>query len=82
MSFVNWKKKKKKKKPRSLEVESSVYLAEIFRTSSPGESISSDPEGTARRGQVGEPGFIEVLKQRAGSLNIKRLLLIKENQIS
>ena len=29
-----------------------------------------------------EPGYIEVLQQRAGSLNIKRLLLIKENQIS
>ena len=29
-----------------------------------------------------EPGYIEVLQQRAGSLNIERLLLIKENQIS
>ena len=29
-----------------------------------------------------EPGYIEVLQQRAGSLNINRLLLIKENQIS
>ena len=78
MSFVNWKKKKK----CSLEVESSVYLAEIFRTSSPGDSISSSPERAAWRRWVGEPGFIEVLKQRAGSLNVKRLLLIKENQIS
>ena len=33
-----------------------------------------------RRGE--EPGYIEVLQQRAGSLNIKRLLLLKENQIS
>ena len=29
-----------------------------------------------------ELGYIEVLQQRAGGLNVKRLLLIKENQIS
>ena len=29
-----------------------------------------------------EPGYVEVLQQRAGSLNIKRLLLIKGSQIS
>ena len=29
-----------------------------------------------------EPGYTEVLQQRAGSLNIKTQLLIKENQIS
>ena len=28
-----------------------------------------------------EPGYIEVLQQRTGSLNIKRLLLIKGNQM-
>ena len=58
------------------------YLVEIFRTSSPGGSISSNPERTAPRRRGDEPGYIKVLQQRAGSLNIKRLLLIKENQIS
>ena len=32
--------------------------------------------------QARESGIIEVLQQRAGSLNLKRLLQIKENQIS
>ena len=54
----------------------------IFKTSIPGDSISSDPERIALRRQGEEPGYIEVLQQRAGSLNSKRLLLIKENQIS
>ena len=58
------------------------YSAGIFRTSSPGGSISSNPERTAPRRRSGEPGYIGVLQQRAGSLNIKRLLLVKENQIS
>ena len=48
-----------------------------FRTSSPGESISGNPETTALRRQEEEPGDIEVLQQRAGSLNIERLLLKK-----
>ena len=50
------------------------YSAEILRTSSPGDSISSSPERTAQRKQEDEP---EILQQRAGSLNIKRLLLIE-----
>ena len=58
------------------------YLLGIFRTLSLGDSISSSPERTALRRPGEEPGYIEVLQQRAGSLNIKRLLLIKENQIS
>ena len=53
-----------------------------FRTSSPGESISGNPETTALRRQEEEPGDTEALQQRAGGLNIKRLLLIKENQIN
>ena len=44
--------------------------------------MSSSPERTALRRRGEKPGYIEVLQQRAGSLNIKRLLLIKENQIS
>ena len=54
------------------------YSVGILKTS----SISSNPDTTALRRQGEEPGYIEVLQQRAGSLNIKRLLLIKENHIS
>ena len=45
------------------------YSVEILDTSSPRDSISSDPERTAPRRRGEEPGFIEVLQQRAGSLN-------------
>ena len=58
------------------------YLVGIFRTLSLEYSISSDPERTAPRRQGKEPGYTEVLQQRADSLYIKILLLIKENQIS
>ena len=34
------------------------------------------------RRQEEEPGYIEILHQKAGSLNIERLLLIKENQMT
>ena len=47
-----------------------------------GGSISRNPERTSLRRQGEEPGYTEVWQQSAGSLNIKRLLLIKENQIS
>ena len=42
-----------------------------------GDSISTDPERTALRRQGEEPGSIEVLQQRAGRLNVKRLFLKK-----
>ena len=54
-----------------------LYSVGIFRTSSPGDSISSKPERTAPRRQGEDPGYIEFLQQRAGSLNIQRLLLKK-----
>jgi len=54
------------------------YWVGSFRTSSLGDSISSHPEKTCSK----EPGYIDVLQQRVGSLNIGRLLSIKENQIS
>ena len=55
-------------------------LAGIFSTSSPGGTTSSDPERPAlRRGE--EPGYTEVLQQRAGCLNIRRLLSVKGNSI-
>ena len=46
-------------------------LVEIFRASSLGDSISSNPERIASRRWEEEPGYIEVLQQRIGSLNIK-----------
>ena len=51
------------------------YSAEIFRTSSLGGNISSNPERTALRRRGGKPDNIGVLQQRTGSLNIRRLLL-------
>ena len=59
-----------------------LYLVGIFRTSSPGDGLSSNPERTAPRRWGEEPGYREVLLEMASSLNIKRLLFIKENQIS
>ena len=56
------------------------YLVGIFRTLSPEDSISSDPERTAPRQQGEEPGYMEVLQQRASNLNIERLLLIKKKK--
>ena len=54
----------------------------FFGTSSTGGTISNNPEKTALRRQGKEPGHTEDLKQRAGNLNIKGLLLIKESQMS
>ena len=45
-------------------------------------SISRNPERTAPRRRGGKPGYIGILQPRAGSLNFKRLLLIKENHIA
>ena len=47
-----------------------------------GDSISSDSERMAPRRWGEEPGYTELLQQRGGSLNVKRLLLIKGNQTS
>ena len=48
------------------------YSVKIFRTPSPGDSISGNPERIAPRKLREELGYIEVLQQKAGSLNIKR----------
>ena len=58
------------------------YSVGIFRTASPGGSISRKPERTTPRKWEEEPGYTEVLQQRAGSQNIKNWLLIEENKIS
>ena len=54
------------------------YLADFLRISSLGSSLSDSPEGLFKEVRE-ESGF---LQQRADSRYIKRLLLIKENQIS
>ena len=51
------------------------YLVGVFRTSSPGDTILSNPEKTALRMLEEGPACREILPQRAGGLNIKRLLL-------
>ena len=51
------------------------YLVGVFRTSSPGDSILSNPEKTALRMLEEKPACREILPQRTGSLNIERLLL-------
>ena len=57
------------------------YLAENFRTKA--QEAASSVTLKELLQEVGEqPGYIELLLQRAGSLNIRRLSLIKENQIS
>jgi len=58
------------------------YLVGIFRISSPGGSISSNPERPVLRKRGEDPGYIEVLQEREGSLNIKRLILMKGNHRS
>ena len=57
------------------------YSVGIFRMSRLGDSISSNPESTAQGGRGGESGYIEFCNKGASSLNIKRVLLIKENQL-
>ena len=57
------------RKIHSLKVESYV------RTLSLRGSISSNPERTALRRLMGEPGYVEVMQQKAGNLNVKWLLL-------
>ena len=55
-----------------------VYLACVLRTSSQGHRSLRSLWGTALKSQ----NVWEFLQQRAGSQNIKRLLIIKENQTS
>ena len=66
----------------NLKVVSYVLPRGNFRDLSPGGSISRKPERTTPRKWEEEPGYTEVLQQRAGSQNIKNWLLIEENKIS
>ena len=58
------------------------YLADIFRTSNLGNSISDNAGKTILGRQGGSQDIRVFSQQRTGSWNVKRLLLIKENQIS
>ena len=60
------------------------YSANFLRTSSSGHSISDNAEKTVPKSQGGRGNqdIQEFLQQRPGIRNIKRLLLIKENQTS
>ena len=49
------------------------YLVGIFSPSSPGGSISSNPERTAPGGEVGAK-YIGVLQQRAGSREHQKII--------
>ena len=54
------------------------YLVGIFRTSAPGDSIQI----TLRKLLCGGEGMSRSFTPKVGGLNIKRLLLIKENEIT
>ena len=73
---VDWK---KKAQPKSGE---QCFIRRTFLGLRAQEAAS---QVTLRKllpgGEGGKPGYIGVLQQRAGSLNVKRLLLIKENRI-
>ena len=78
VAFVYWK------YTHNLKGEVMLYSMVIFRTSSLGYSISSNPErsGPWKLGVGREVRLYRSLQEGAGSPNIKRLLLIKEVQIS
>ena len=50
------------------------YLVGIFRTSSLGSQVALRELLQGGEGR-GEPGYIEILQQRAGSLNIKSIFM-------
>ena len=47
-----------------------LFSMGIFRPLSLGDSISSDAERTVLGRQGEQPGYIQVLQQRAGTLNV------------
>ena len=51
------------------------YLVGIFRTLILGGGISRNPERTALRRQGEEPGYTEVLQQRAGSWEHQKIIV-------
>ena len=65
----------------NLKVESCVLFGGNLLDFKPKRSHFSSPERAALRKWVEEPSYKEVLQKRAGSLNIRRLSLMKEIQI-
>ena len=57
------------------------YLVGIFRTSSLGSQVALRELLQGGEGR-GEPGYIEILQQRAGSLNVKRVLIKRKLDVS
>ena len=56
------------------------YLVGVFRTASLGDSTSSNSERTALRMWGEEPGYVEVLQQRAGSSNVRSFCKLKKTR--
>ena len=54
--------------------ESDVLFGGKFSTSGLGSSVSSNFERTAMRRWGEEPGYVQILQQRAGGLDVKKLL--------
>ena len=72
----------------NMKVENYVLFGGIFRTSSPGDSISSEPERTAPRRQGDAGGRVRLCRSFTTKVKESELqkflffLQIKENQIS
>ena len=58
------------------------YLVGIFRTSSPETAFQVMLKELLSEGEGRSQVTTEILQQRTGNLNVKRVLLIEENQIS
>ena len=69
-----------KERKHSLKVEVMFCLADTLRTSMPGKSISNNAETAQKR--TGESQYMGVFATKSGSQTIKRLPLMKENQVS
>lgn len=61
----------------NLKVESYVFLGGNFRTARPEDSISSNLERTSLKSGEGGARLYKRFCNKAGTLDIKRLLLIK-----
>ena len=67
----------------SLSIESYVLISgQISEDLGPGCSISDNSERLHQRGRARKPGHTGIFDAKLGSQNFKRLLLIKENQMS
>ena len=70
------------RKMHSLRAENCILFSELPEGFSSGGSLSDSSEGLLQSGKGGARIHRGLLQQKPGSQNIKRLLLIKENQTS